>query len=127
MGSYAWIIAALPLASFALIAAGARRWPSASAWLTIVSIGGAAVMSWLVFAQLAGGAPHIEAKVPWLALGDRAPLSLGFQVDPLTATMLIVVTSVSLLVQIYSLGYMHGDTGYSRYYASMSLFTFSML
>src|SRR5207248_981501 len=54
-------------------------------------------------------------------------LTVGFQVDPLTATMLIVVTSVSLLVQIYSLGYMAGDPGFSRYYAAMGLFTFSML
>lgn len=54
-------------------------------------------------------------------------LELGTLLDPLTAVMLIVVTTVALMVQIYSLGYMHGDPRFSRYYAYLSLFTFSML
>ena len=48
-------------------------------------------------------------------------------VDPLTAIMLVVVTGVSLMVQVYSIGYMHGDPGYARYFAYMALFTASMV
>ncbi|MBI4213279.1 MAG: NADH-quinone oxidoreductase subunit L [Chloroflexi bacterium] len=126
MSQNAWIVAALPLASFLLIAAGARRSERASAWLTIISIGLGAGISGLVLAEVAGGA-RVQQSFAWLPLSGAFGLSLGFQVDPLTATMLVVVTSVSLLVQIYSLGYMRGDAGYSRYFAAMSLFTFSML
>jgi len=52
---------------------------------------------------------------------------MGFLIDPLTAIMLIVVTSISLAVHVYSAGYMHGDPGYSRYFSFLSLFTFSMI
>ncbi len=62
----------------------------------------------------------------WLVVGD-ATIEMGLLVDPLTALMLVVVTGVSLLVQIYSLGYMKGDPSFSRYYAYMSLFTAAML
>ena len=64
--------------------------------------------------------------VEWLDVGGAA-IEMGLLVDPLTAVMLVVVTGVSLLVQIYSLGYMKGDQSFSRYYAYMSLFTASML
>ncbi len=126
MSQNAWLIAALPLASFLFIAAGVRRSAQASAWLAILAIGLATAISGAVVAEVASGA-RVDRALEWLPLIGRAGLTIGFQVDPLTATMLVVVTSVSLLVQIYSLGYMHGDAGYSRYFASMSLFTFSML
>jgi NADH-quinone oxidoreductase subunit L len=122
----AWVIAALPLLAFLLIAAGVRRNPEASAGVTILAIGAAFVGAIAVLLEVVGGR-SAYVTVPWLPLAGTAPISLGFLVDPLTATMLVVVTSVSLLVQIYSLGYMAGDAGYSRYYASMALFTFSML
>jgi NADH-quinone oxidoreductase subunit L len=64
--------------------------------------------------------------IEWLEVGG-ATIEFGLLIDPLTAVMLIVVTSVSLLVQIYSLGYMKGDPSFSRYYAYMSLFTAAML
>ena len=57
----------------------------------------------------------------------RCQLEVGILIDSLTTMMLVVVTTVSMLVQIYSLGYMHGDPRFSRYYAYLSLFTFSML
>ena len=56
-----------------------------------------------------------------------ASIDMGLLIDPLTAVMLVVVTAVSLLIQVYSLGYMHGDSGFCRYYAYMSLFTAAML
>jgi len=74
-------------------------------------------------------APHHELPVPdinWIFI-DGFIFNLSLIVDSLTAVMLVVVTTVSLMVQIYSQGYMHGDPGYHRYYAWMSLFTASML
>src|SRR2546422_221277 len=66
------------------------------------------------------------ADSQWINIGDTR-FHIGLAVDSLTAMMLVVVTSVSLLVQVYSTGYMAGDGGYSRYFAYMSLFTTSML
>jgi NADH-quinone oxidoreductase subunit L len=75
--------------------------------------------------------PHHELVIPeinWMVIEGGVTIQLGLIMDSLTVTMLIVVTVVSLMVQIYSLGYMHGDpAGYPRYYAWMSLFTASML
>jgi NADH-quinone oxidoreductase subunit L len=67
-----------------------------------------------------------ENLYTWIVSG-KFNASVGFMIDQLTAVMLIVVTSVSFLVHLYSVGYMHGDRGYYRFYAYLSLFTFSML
>ena len=62
----------------------------------------------------------------WIAVGG-VDIGFGIMLDQLTAIMLIVVSGVSFLVQIYGIGYMHGDDGYTRYFAYMALFTASML
>jgi len=62
----------------------------------------------------------------WLAIGGLS-LKIGFLIDPLTVTMMLVVTFVSLMVHIYTIGYMHDDPGYQRFFSYISLFTFSML
>ena len=67
-----------------------------------------------------------ERSIPWATVGNL-PIRMGFAVDPLTAVMLVVVTVVALLVQIYSVGYMHGDIRYPRFFAYLSLFTAAML
>jgi NADH-quinone oxidoreductase subunit L len=131
----AWTILELPLLAFVLIVFVTWRSKQLSAAVAIVCIAIAAGLSLLaVFPQvLAGATAHAELN--WLRLlPGNAPddfLQLGIQVDPLTAIMLIVVTVVSLLVQIYSRSYMiehgHYDAGYSRFFAYLSLFTFSML
>lgn len=70
----------------------------------------------------------IEAfQFVWLQLSDTLIIDLGILLDPLSVMMLVVVTTVSLMVHIYSLGYMKGEKGFARYYAFLSLFTFSML
>jgi NADH-quinone oxidoreductase subunit L len=122
----AWLIPVFPFLAFLAIAAGARRWPAASAGLTILAIGAAFVASCLVFLEVYRGV-RVDVSYGWLPIPMGPALPLGLLVDPLTAIMLVVVTSVSLLVQIYSTGYMHGDTGYARYFAFMALFTMSML
>ena len=65
--------------------------------------------------------------ITWLQFTENLVIKLGILLDPISAMMLIVITTVSLMVHIYSLGYMDGEKGFQRYYAFLSLFTFSML
>jgi len=125
---FAWAIFLLPVGSFALIALGLRRQPRIAGYLTIVCIGAAFVLSlWALKAVDAHhGVQLAYSGHDWLSF-PSFKFNIGVRIDGLTAVMLVVVTSVSLLVQIYSHGYMSGDPGYGRYYAYMSLFTASML
>lgn len=63
----------------------------------------------------------------WLTFGENLKVTLGIYIDPISAMMLIVISTISFMVHLYSLGYMHGEKGFQRYYAFLSLFTFSML
>jgi NADH-quinone oxidoreductase subunit L len=87
---------------------------------------GSFALSIITFAEVAGGKTINIDVFSWIVSGNFK-VSMGFLIDPLTAIMLIVVTSISLVVHVYSAGYMHGDPGYSRYFSFLSLFTFSML
>ena len=69
----------------------------------------------------------VMIKEAWVNFTDKLAIDLGIIVDPISVMMLIVVSTISLMVHIYSLGYMHDDKGFSRFYAYLSLFTFSML
>jgi NADH-quinone oxidoreductase subunit L len=129
----------LPLLAFVLIVFVTRKNQPLSAGLSILAMGIAMLASLLVIlpAVMAGQTDHFEFN--WLRLlpggvppsGTETFLRLGIQVDPLAAIMLVVVTVVSFLVQVYSRSYMiehgHRDPGYSRFFAYLSLFTFSML
>ena len=87
----------------------------------------AAILSWLTFFDVALGHNAYEATVArWMDIGDLQA-NWAFKVDTLTAVMLIVVTTVSALVHLYSWGYMEHDEGKSRFFAYLSLFTFAML
>ena len=128
-----WLIFLLPLFSFVIIAFVVRPLvrpeSRVAGYITILAIGGSLALSiWALFSVMAS--PHHEIPIPditWMVIEDGVTIHLGLIMDSLTAVMLIVVTVVSLMVQIYSQGYMHGDPGYHRYYAFMSLFTMSML
>ncbi|MBE0415975.1 MAG: NADH-quinone oxidoreductase subunit L [Dehalococcoidia bacterium] len=122
----------LPFLSFVVIAFVIRPFlnnrPQLSGYVTIASIGISLLLSLWVLVEVIKSPGH-ELSMPdyqWLAIGDTA-IHIGVTLDALAAVMLIVVTSVSLLVQVYSQGYMRGDPGYPRYFAFMSLFTCSML
>ena len=125
-----WSIFLLPLGSFMFAALVVRplfnRYSLISGLATIGALGTALGLSiWTLRSAILGH--HLEFEpLKWLEVGD-ATIEIGLLVDPLTALMLVVVTGVSLLVQIYSLGYMKGDPSFSRYYAYMSLFTAAML
>jgi len=128
-----WLIFLLPVFSFVIISFFVRPFVKpdsrVAGYITITALSGSLVLSlWALAAVMA--APHHEIAVPdisWLVIGNELNIHLGLIMDSLTAVMLVVVTGVSLMVQIYSQGYMHGDPGYHRYYAWMSLFTASML
>ncbi|HET6632592.1 MAG TPA: NADH-quinone oxidoreductase subunit L [Rhodanobacteraceae bacterium] len=94
----------------------------------IIGVAVSCALSFWVFYQLVwGGAPTFNADVyTWLEVG-RFSLGVGFLVDRLTAMMLVVVTFVSLMVHIYTIGYMADDPGYQRFFSYIALFTFSML
>jgi NADH-quinone oxidoreductase subunit L len=135
----AFTILLLPLLAFVLIVFVTRKNQPLSAGLSIVATGIAMLESLFVIlpAVMGGQTDHFEFN--WLRLlpggvpetGTETFLRLGIQVDPLVAIMLVVVTVVSFLVQVYSRSYMiehgHRDPGYSRFFAYLSLFTFSML
>jgi len=130
---FVWLIFLLPLFSFIIIAFFIRPFvkpeSKVAGYITITAIGGSMVLSfWALMAVM--GAGHHEIAIPnidWVVIEGGITISLGLMLDSLTAVMLLVVTIVSLMVQIYSQAYMKGDPGYHRYYAAMSLFTMSML
>ena len=70
---------------------------------------------------------HTPVNYEWLRFTEYLHIDLGIYLDPISVMMLVVITTVSLMVHIYSLGYMHGEKGFQRYYAFLSLFSMSML
>jgi NADH-quinone oxidoreductase subunit L len=123
------VLAAAPLAG-ALIAGLLRNQigRAGSAGIAIVSVAISFALSCVVFYQLVwGGAAVFNHDVyTWLEVG-KFTIGIGFLVDRLTALMLVVVTFVSLMVHIYTIGYMSDDPGFQRFFAYIALFTFSML
>jgi NADH-quinone oxidoreductase subunit L len=121
----AFLIPLLPLLAFAITIFFGRRLPGNSA--AAPAITAAAMSSGISFAMLfyVISGRGVDVSYPWFATGSYL-ISLGAAVDPLGALMLVVVSVVGLLVEIYSVGYMHGDVRFSRYFAYISLFVFSM-
>ena len=99
---------------------------SASALLTIGGVLLSFILSAMVFMQVLDGATFNETVYHWMTIGTLK-MEVGFMVDSLTAMMMCVVTFVSLMVHIYTMGYMEEDEGYNRFFSYISLFTFSML
>ncbi len=122
----AWIIPLLPFLAFWLILFFGRRLPGRGAYVAIGAMLLAALASFRLFLHLAGGGEPLHSRLDWLVLGERA-LAVGIQVDALTTVMLLVVTVVGSMIFIYSVGYMHGEARYPRFFAYMSLFAASML
>ena len=126
---YILAIPLLPLAAFVLtLFLGPRlgeRGEQAH-WPPIVAVVASFVCALIAFFRVRGGVVIDQDLYTWIQSGDFK-VSVGFLVDQLTAVMLLVVTSVSALVHIYSVGYMKGEAGYARFFAYLSLFTFSML
>ncbi len=94
--------------------------------LTILGVLIAFVLSAMTLVDVMGGARFNQTIYEWMTVGDLK-MEIGFMVDGLTAMMMCVVTFVSLMVHLYTIGYMEEDAGYNRFFAYISLFTFSML
>ncbi len=99
---------------------------SGSHWVTIAGVAVSFVASVIVFRDVLAGNTFNGNVYTWLALGD-VRFEVGFLIDRLSALMMVVVTFVSLMVHVYTIGYMADDPGYQRFFAYISLFTFSML
>jgi len=116
----------LPFAAFAVITIFTRKRPRLSAGLSIGSVTVSMVIAFSLLLRLWSVGHPIEYTSRWFQTGSFS-LFFGFLLDPTSLLMFALVGMISFLVQIYSLGYMHGDPGFSRYYASQSLFAWSML
>jgi NADH-quinone oxidoreductase subunit L len=121
------LIPFLPLAAFLINILFGRDFIKDKAHLVSVSaVAGSFVVSVLTLIDVYGGNTVNEDLYSWFVSGGFK-VSVGFLIDELTAVMLIVVTTCSTLIHVYSIGYMHGDKGYYRFFAYLSLFTFCML
>src|SRR5436309_3494537 len=117
-----WLIPGVQLASATVITLFLRRWKGLSSFVSVVAVTASFICSWLVFLR-----PDISAvERTWITVPGALHVSLGFILDPLSKTMLLLVSGVGLLIHIYSLGYMRDDEGKSRYFAGLSLFMFAM-
>ena len=129
MGNLLLAIVLLPLGG-ALLAGlcGRQIGRSGAHWVTSGTVGLSFALSLLVFKKIVlGGEPAYNANLyTWLSSAG-VDFHVGFLIDQLTATMMVTVTFVSWMVHIYTIGYMHDDPGYQRFFAYISLFTFSML
>jgi len=134
--NYTSLIPLLPFAGFLLLALFGKKLPEKiSGFLGVLFIGVAALLSlatayqyFIIDGAINGSYPTLEPiKITWLQFTSSLAIDMGIMLDPISVMMLVVVTFISLMVHIYSLGYMHGETRFATYYSHLQLFTFSML
>ncbi|MGQ0545843.1 MAG: proton-conducting transporter transmembrane domain-containing protein, partial [Betaproteobacteria bacterium] len=128
MKELAIVAAFAPLAGALIAGLGGRAVGRAGAHsVTIFSVLLSFLASCWIFVELLNGRPALDETVyTWMTSGGTR-FEIGFLVDRLSALMMVVVTFVSLMVHVYTIGYMAEDPGYQRFFAYLSLFTFSML
>ncbi|WP_092104453.1 NADH-quinone oxidoreductase subunit L [Pontibacter chinhatensis] len=124
----ALVVLLLPLLGFLVLFMLGKRLPRQGDWLAIGLTAVAFILSGWLFWQTWNTATF-HTRTTWFSLPGNSltDFTAGILLDNLTVLMLVIVTFISLLVQLFSMGYMHGDKGYSRYFAFLGLFTFSML
>ena len=129
-------ILALPLLSFMVLALAGMKMPHKVAGaIGTASLTAVTLLSYTAAALYFGAGRGADGLFPtltpynftWLPFTDSLHIDMGIMLDPISVMMLIVISTVSLMVHIYSFGYMKGEKGFQRYYAFLSLFTFSML
>ncbi|MEC9000384.1 MAG: NADH-quinone oxidoreductase subunit L [Actinomycetota bacterium] len=126
-----WLVPALPLAGFLVLLFGGRRlgepW---SGWLGTGAMVGSFLVTLGAFLEMLGRDAHDRRSVTtlfeWVPAGDLR-VDAGLLADPLSLTMCLFVTGVGALIHLYSIGYMHGDGDFPRFFAYLNLFAFSML
>ncbi len=120
------LIPGLPFLAFLVNGLFGRRLGTRSAAISIGAVVLSCLFSLITLGQVLSGARFYGPVYEWISAGIFR-VSIGFHIDPLSAAMIAMVTFVASLIHIYSTGYMRGDKGYARYFAYLSLFTFSML
>lgn len=132
---YTLLIFLLPVITFLILGlSGTKFKPFAAGYIGTLSMAAVTLLAYLT-AGIYFTTPRVDGIFPkmlplnfeWLRFTDHLHIDLGILLDPISVMMLVVITTVSLMVHIYSLGYMKGERGFQRYYAFLSLFTFSML
>ena len=118
-----WTILLAPLVSAAVITVFALRWKTLSSAISVVAVLVSFTNSCLIFARSTSAA----AEFTWIGIGGIFQVPFGLTLDPLSRTMVVLVSGVGAAIHIYSLGYMRNDEGKSRYFAALSLFMFAML
>lgn len=132
---YTILILLLPLLSFLAVGLlGTKLKPCTAGLVGTISLGLVAVLSYFTAFQYFAGhningvwETIIPYNFTWLNVGANLHIDLGILIDPISVMMLVVISTVSLMVHIYSMGYMKGEKGFQRYFAFLSLFSFSML
>ena len=133
---YTLLILLLPFLSFLILGiAGMRMKHAVAGTIGTIVLGSVTLLSYLTAFLYFGGGRTAEGLYPtlkpynmeWLPFNGNLHIDLGILLDPISILMLVVISTVSLMVHIYSFGYMKGEKGFQRYYAFLSLFTFSML
>ena len=128
-----WLIPALPLIGFVLLlVAGNLLGEPRAGWIATIAAGASFLVTLTVFVGLLGRDSHSGERSYELVLFEWLPagslqVEAGFLVDPLSVTMALFVTGVGALIHLYSIGYMHGDPKYSKFFLYLNLFLFSML
>jgi NADH-quinone oxidoreductase subunit L len=120
------LIPLLPLTAFIVSGLFGHWLKEKAQWPPIIAVLASFALSVSTLFDVMGGHTVNAVLYSWIVSGNF-DIHIGFKIDQLTAVMLIVVTTVSSLVHIYSTGYMHGDKGYPRFFSYLALFTFSML
>jgi NADH-quinone oxidoreductase subunit L len=127
--NYPWIILFTPLVAAMLITLFTHRWKQVSAFLSIAAVLLGFGLSLQLFINFMQANEDVFGTMPiqWLVIDKLVRIEFGVNVDRLSLLMLLIVTGVGSAIHIYSYGYMKDDPGFSRYFACLSLFTFSML
>jgi NADH-quinone oxidoreductase subunit L len=127
-GTYIAIVLAPLIGSLVAGLFGRQIGRSGAHWVTITGVGISFLLSAFVFINVVyDDAPTFNETIYTWLISDGVQFDIGFLIDRLTAVMMLVVTFVSLMVHIYTIGYMYDDPGYQRFFSYISLFTFSML
>ncbi len=126
-----FLIPAFPLLGFvAIVLFGRRLGEPASGWLATLAMGGSFAAALVTFVGLRAEEPEqrrfVQTLWEWVPVGDFS-VDVGFLVDPLSITMTLFITGVGALIHLYSIGYMHGDENFSKFFLYLNLFAFSML
>ncbi|MGE5446787.1 MAG: NADH-quinone oxidoreductase subunit L [Bacteroidales bacterium] len=133
--AYTILIPLIPLVMFLFTGLTGMKWkPIVSGILGTIGMGVSFTLSLITAGKYFFGGHHAEGfqsiiplETTWLKFTDTLHINMGILLDPISVMMLVVITTVSFMVHLYSLGYMHGEKGFARFYAFLSLFTFSML